>query len=75
MSRKSIEKLRKKEKLAGYVETSALKNPDDVSRVFKAACNLGLLIKCKNENCEDCKTDDELEDSGGCLSGIFRTSL
>ena len=75
MSRKSIEKLRKKDKLAGYVETSALKNPDDVSRVFKVACNLGLLIKCKNENCEDCKTDDELEDSGGCLSGIFRTSL
>ena len=72
MSRKSIEKLRKKEKLAGYVETSALKNPDDVARVFKVACNLGLRMKC-NKICEDCKMDDLLEDSEGCLSGIFRT--
>ena len=75
MSRKSIEKLRKKEKLAGYVETSALKNPDDVARVFKVACKLGLGLKCNKESCEDCKTDDVLEDSGGCFSGIFRNSV
>ena len=71
MSKKSIDKLRRKENLAGYVETSAMENPDDVARVFKLACNFGLRLKCPESGCEDCKTDEILEDPG-CFAGIFR---
>lgn len=55
MSKKSIERLRKKGDLAGYVETSALEDPETVARLFKVACKVGLDIKCNTTGCTDCR--------------------
>ena len=78
MSKKSIERLRKKGDLAGYVETSALEDPETVARLFKVACKVGLNIKCNTTGCLDCRNDDDMEDArskSGCFSGLFRISL
>ena len=52
MPPKDIKHLVKKHKLNGYIETSALTDPDGVAKVFREATRLGLNVRLENQGLE-----------------------
>ena len=67
----------KKHKLNGYIETSALTDPDGVAKVFHEATRLGLNVRLENQGLELIPSElvaDQLDaDQDSYLVGWFRS--